>query len=398
LSDPLSAGQLLPDFKQLPMTSRRNLGIASLLLGSILPACGGDSTSPPTTGTIDFKIVTTGADIDADGFLLAVGAGSPQVIPANGNLSISSLPGNLTLTISGLAFNCDVNAPASASVIVGQSAHVDVRASCTSFLRNAIVYVTDQFGFGEVMAMRPDGSRSQRLTTDQAVYSDPVVSPDGQTIAVASYVGGSWNGIYLLDRFGKSRTLLVSHAGSGAPAWSPDGTKVSFSGTLPGPYGDYGRIFVVNRDGTGLRQLSPEVAATDYKYDSGSSWSPDGTRLVFDRSGVLFLINADGTGLASTGVNGANPAWSPDGTQIAYGSINLDGIWAMNLSFTPRRLTTAVQQDEYPAWSPDGRQLVFERLENNVFHLYKIGADGSGAARMTSGPQDEFEPAWTRNF
>ena len=381
------------------MTSRRNLGIASLLLGSILPACGGDSTSPPTTGTIDFNIATTGVDIDADGFLLAVGTGSPQVIPANGNLSISSLPGNLTLTISGLAFNCDVNAPASASVVVGQAAHVDVRASCTSFLRNAIVYVTDQFGFGEVMAMRPDGSRSQRLTTDQVVYSDPVVSPDGQTIAVASYVGGSWNGIYLLDRFGKGRTVLVSHAGSGAPAWSPDGTKVSFSGTLPGPYGDYGRIFVVNRDGTGLRQLSPEVAASDpYVYDSGSSWSPDGTRLVFDRSGVLFLINADGTGLVSTGVNGANPAWSPDGAHIAYGSINLDGIWAMDMTFTPRRLTTAVQQDEYPAWSPDGRQLVFERLENNVFHLYKVGADGSGAARMSSGPQDEFEPAWTRNF
>ncbi len=382
------------------MTSCRNLGIASILLGSVLSACGGDSTSPPTTGTIDFNIVTTGVDIDADGFLLAVGTGAAQVIPANGNLSISSLPGNLTLTIGGLAFNCDVIAPASASVVVGQTTRVDVRASCTSFLRNAIVYVSDQFGFGEVMAMRPDGSRSQRLTSDQAVYSDPVVSPDGQTIAVASYVGGSWNGIYLLDRFGKGRTTLVSHAGSGAPAWSPDGTKLSFSGTVPDPlHGDYGRIFIVNRDGTGLRQLSPEIAPSDpYVYDAGSSWSPDGTRLVFDRMGMLFLINADGTGLASTGVNGANPAWSPDGAQIAYGSINLDGIWAMNMSFTPRRLTTAVQQDEYPAWSPDGHQLVFERLENNVFHLYKVGADGTGVARVSNGSPDEFEPAWTRNF
>jgi Tol biopolymer transport system component len=381
------------------MTRRYNLAIALLLLTAVLSACGGDSTAPPTTGTIEFNVVTTGVDIDADGFLLTVDGGSGQAIPANGTLSLSSLPGNHPLTISGLAFNCDVNAPASVSVVVGQAARVDVRASCTPYLRNAIVYVTDQFGFGEVMVMRPDGSRSQRLTSDQAVYSDPVVSPDGQTIAVASYVGGSWNGIYLLDRFGKGRTLLVSHAGSGSAAWSPDGTKLSFSGTLPGPYGDYGRIFVVNRDGTGLRQLSPEVAPTDpYVYDAGSSWSPDGTRLVFDRMGVLFLINADGTGLASTGVNGANPAWSPDGAQIAYGSINLDGIWAMDMSFTPRRLTTAVQQDEYPAWSPDGRQLVFERLENNVFHLYKIGADGSGAARLSSGPPDEFEPAWTRNF
>ena len=186
--------------------------------------------------------------------------------------------------------------------------------------------------------MRPDGSRSERLTSDQAVYAAPVVSPDGQSIAVASCLGGSWNGIYLLDRFGKGRTKLVSHSTfDGSPAWSPDGTKIAFRSSLPGPYGDYGRIFIVNRDGTGLRQLTPEVAATDYKYDDGPSWSPDGTRLVFSRTGVLFLINADGTGLVSTGVNGEYPAWSPDGTQIAYGSINggNDGIWAMDMSFSP---------------------------------------------------------------
>lgn len=381
------------------MTARHNLRIVSLLLGAVLSACGGDSTAPPTTGTIELNIVTTGVDIDPDGFLLTVDGGSPQAIPANGNLSITSLPGNHPLTISGLAFNCDVIAPASASVVVGQAARVDVRVSCTSYLRNAIVYISDQFPNGEVMVMRPDGSRTERLSIDQVGYSQPVVSPDGQSIAVSSRVGGGWNGIYLLDRFGKSRTLLVSHSGSGAPAWSPDGTKLSFSGTLPGPYGDYGRIFIVNRDGTGLRQLSPEVGPTDpYVYDAGSSWSPDGTRLVFDRMGKLFLINADGTGLVSTGVSGENPVWSPDGTQIAYGSINLDGIWVMDLSFTPRRLTTAVQQDEYPTWSSDGRQLVFERLENNVFHLYKIGADGSGAARLGNVPQNEYEPSWSRTF
>jgi len=114
--------------------------------------------------------------------------------------------------------------------------------------------------------------------------------------------------------------------------------------------------------------------------------------------GTLFLINADGTGLVSTGVSGTHPEWSPDGAQIAYGSVNLDGIWAMNMAFMPRRLTTAVQQDEYPTWSPDGRQLVFERLENNVFRLYKVGADGSGVARLGSAAPGESEPSWSRNF
>jgi Tol biopolymer transport system component len=381
------------------MTLTYKLGTASLFLASILSACGGDSTAPPTTGTVEFNIVTTGTDIDTDGFLLTVDGAPPQEISVNGILTLSSLPGNHPLTISGLAFNCDVIAPASVSVVVGQAARVDVRASCTPYLSNAVVYVSDEFPQGALMVMRPDGSRSERLTTDGAGYAEPVVSPDGQSIAVSAPIGGGWNGIYLLDRFGKNRKTLVSHAGSGAPAWSPDGTRLSFSGTLPGRYGDFGRIFIVNRDGTGLRQLSPGVSDTDpFVYDAGSSWSPDGARLVFDRMGVLFLINADGTGLVSTGVGGENPSWSPDGAQIAYGAVSLDGIWVMNMAFTPRRLTTAVQQDEYPTWSPDGRQLVFERLENNVFHLYKVGADGSGAARIGNAVSNESEPSWSRNF
>ena len=382
---------------------RNAIGTASVLLTGILSACGGggDSTSPPTTGTLEFNVVTTGVDIDADGFLLALDGALPGAIPANGTSSKTISPGTHTLALTGLAFNCDATAaPASVDITAGKTTRIDLRATCAPYLRNAIVYASEQFGLPEVMVMRPDGSRSERLTTDQVAYTSPAVSPDGQAIAVASYVGGSWNGIYLLDRFGKGRALLVSHARAGGPAWSPDGTRIAFTGGVSGPYGEYGRIFVVNRDGTGLRQLSPEVAPTDYVYDDGASWSPDGTRLVFSRSGVLYFINADGTGLVSSGVNGSNPSWSPDGTQIAYGSINggNDGIWAMNASYTTRRLTTPVQADQWPQWSPDGTQLVFQRAENNVSHLYTIAADGSGAKRLSNVAQAEFAPTWSRNF
>jgi TolB protein len=386
------------------MTPRYNHGIALLLLAAVLSACGGDSTAPPTTGTLDFNVVTTGPDIDVDGFLLRIDDESLIPIPANGKLSATRLPGTHTLALSGLSINCDVTAaPASADVTLGTTTRVDVRASCTPHLSNVIIFLSEEFGFGEVMLMRPDGSRRERLTTDQAVYAVPVVSPDGQSIAVASRIGGSWNGIYLLDRFGKGRKTLVSHSTfDGYPAWSPDGTKVAFRSELPGPSGPYGRIFIVNRDGTGLRQLTPEVDVTDYKYDDAPNWSPDGTRVVFNRMGTLSLINADGTGLLSTGASGQDPAWSPDGTQIAYagaiGTNGTNGLFVMDMSFSSHRLTAGTHQEGMPRWSADGHQLVFHRSDAPVEQIYRINADGSGETKLSTVTQHEFSPSWSRTF
>lgn len=382
------------------MICRQHAGVAMLGLVALLSACGGDSTAPAPT-KIEFNVTTTGVDIDVDGFTLTVD-GHSFPLPANGSQIIDAVPGTHTLAVSGLAFNCDfVGPPTSVNAVLGATTRVSIQASCTPYLSNAIVFTSEQFGLPEIMAMRPDGSRRERLTFDQTSYSAPVVSPDGQSIAVAAYIGGGWKGIYLLDRFGKNIKKLVGNSNfDGTPAWSPDGTKIAFRSTLPGPSGDYGRIFIVNRDGTGLRQVSPEVAATDYKYDDGASWSPDGSRLVFARSGVLYLINADGTGLTSTGVSGSSPSWSPDGTQIAYETINggAGGLFVMDASFTTRQLTTPVQADQMPRWSPDGTQLVFARVEANVFQVYRMKADGSEVTKLSTVTQSEAFPTWTRPF
>jgi len=70
-------------------------------------------------------------------------------------------------------------------------------------------------------------------------------------------------------------------------------------------------IFVINADGTGLRQLT-----YGSRHNEAPSWSPDGTMLVFssDRNGrkELFVMNADGRNQRSLKLSGEQmqPCWS----------------------------------------------------------------------------------------
>jgi len=64
------------------------------------------------------------------------------------------------------------------------------------------------------------------------------------------------------------------------PVLSPDGTKVAFDSNRGGPT----QIWVVNVDGTGLRQITQVPAPTPTSpnpADTWPTWSPDGTRLAF---------------------------------------------------------------------------------------------------------------------
>src|SRR6476620_4451769 len=99
------------------MTRGHNLAI-TLLLPALLSSCGGGSTAPTGPGTLEINVVTSGVDIDTDGFALAIDNTAPVNISANGTSSITVASGSHTLALDGLAVNCDAtNAPSTASVV-----------------------------------------------------------------------------------------------------------------------------------------------------------------------------------------------------------------------------------------------------------------------------------------
>jgi Tol biopolymer transport system component len=384
------------------MLRSRSRWLGQLVLAAATFACK-DATSP-TTGTLELNLVTTGADLDPDGFVLTLDGGANRVIPANGVARYALGPGSHILAIGGPAFNCDVSPEFLEPIITaGTTTRVEVRGSCSTYLRGAIVYTSQEFGPSEVMVMRAGGARPTRLTTDRQGYAAPAISPDGQSIAVAPYGRGSWTGIYLLDRFGGGRRKLVSRSAfDGSPSWSPDGTKLAFRSVLPGgpyPFDEHGRLFIVNRDGTGLRQLTPET--TPDSSDDDPSWSPDGTRLIFSRSGALYVINADGTGLTSLGLSGRYPSWSPDGGRIAYTAF-VDQMAAVFVAGSdganPRQLRTPALGDQLARWSPDGRWLAFQRPHRGGFQIYRVDVDGRNEFRLSGEAGSAEWPSWSPTF
>jgi TolB protein len=280
------------------------------------------------------------------------------------------------------------------------SACNDATSPRDAVLRNVIIYTTTASGSWQLEVVHPDGSGRRQITQGGGDYYTPAISPDGRRIAAAKF-DGNVPSIYVMDADGTNFKKIGRSSGDYGPAWSPDGSRIAFRSTLDIGGNAFGRIFLMNADGTGLQQLTDDPTPSDAysPYDDAPRWSPDGTRILFTRNGVLHVMNADGTGVTSlANADGAgSPAWSPDGTRIAYGSF-WDGmdIRIRNADGSNRvSLTTDTTQEGGPSWSPDGQWLVFERIVDGRARLFVMHADGTGEVGLTAGYPHQTQPSWS---
>ncbi len=133
--------------------------------------------------------------------------------------------------------------------------------------------------------------------------------------------------------------------------------------------------------------------------DAHPTWSPDGSTIVFERSGLaagshILKVAASGgatTALTAGPAGEGAPSFSPDGSKIVFASAS--AIQIMDSSGANQHALTAPGadlNDIEPAFAPDGTQIVFERYYHGVppaSPLLVMNADGSNQ-HLISGPSE----------
>lgn len=219
--------------------------------------------------------------------------------------------------------------------------------------------------------------------TEELVPSETMVPTEEPiipcTITFSSNRDGNWE-IYRMAPDGSETVNLTNDSADDTmPVWSADGTRIAFvsNRAISEDVGQY--IFVMDADGSNLRQLT-------YHWSDSPSWSPNGSQITYMGDEDIFIIDADGNSepvnlTNSPDIRDGRPAWSPDGTKIAW-STGDDGNWNL---FVMDKDGSNVQQitdngQVYGAdWTIDGRLLTNWgwKDQEELCHQCVVSPDGS---------------------
>jgi hypothetical protein len=202
----------------------------------------------------------------------------------------------------------------------------------------------------------------------------PDWSPDGKSLALAGGWASPGTSIFVQSAKGFQRVTTGGIAVDANPRWSPDGTRLAF-----------------DRDGSSIYVVTPGDAPRRLTTGYQPDWSPDGSRIVFARSDIFTMDSSGGSvRRLAGGENAASPRWSPDGSRIAF--VRDGHIYTVPAAGGEARLYSTKARGVVDFdWSRSGDQLAFWGYSDLKVHIL----DAAKGVFKTIGPG--MFPSWSRD-
>ena len=214
--------------------------------------------------------------------------------------------------------------------------------------------------------------------------TQPTFSRDAKRLMYLTMPEPQNTELWVSDADGSNRTKLASSASLATGDWSPDDSQLDYV-----QVGDVDRHYVVNRDGSHLRELPRSLAHID-----SSVWSRDGKELYVSGRGNSPTIlstwksNSDGSG-AEPFHEGCGYVMdeSSDSKYLLMTSLRGDDLGIFELGISDKKCTVLVPgiTSFIPRFSNDGKYVVYtvsSRGEVNLYRLPWSNGQATGPAQL----------------
>jgi len=268
---------------------------------------------------------------------------------------------------------------------------------------------------GELFLTNVGTGKTTRLTDSPADDTSPAWSPDGKKVVFLSDRSGRVD-LYSLEaddpehpefvqalQF-KTTPLTQTPDPEVGISFSPDGKRIAFIRT--------GRLWTMNADGTDPKLIIDTPSITSY------DWAPDGKWIAFTRqdpyfASEVYLIASTGgeaTNLTRYATSNSGVSWSSSNNRLSFLSNRRGATSAFTITLSSaannvgfdlddihlRATRVSTQPAESVIISPDGGQVAFRSGTGKEDDLWIASSTGANVSRLTSGGQTPRSLYWAK--